>query len=68
MLEMTATVAKYRLAACEINANVKKFAFYIFPLLCELIERGYWSSMISDSGCVDSALNAERENIFKTPI
>ena len=49
MLEMTATVASIDSQHVKLT-NVKKFAFYNFP--DQLIERGYWSSMISDSGCV----------------
>ncbi len=49
MLSMTATVAHIDSETVKL-INVKKCAYYDFP--DQLIERGYWSSMISDSGCV----------------
>ena len=49
MLEMTATVAQIDSQHVKLT-NVKKFAYYNFP--DQLIERGNWSSMITDSGCV----------------
>ena len=49
MLEMTATVSKIDTQHVKL-VNVKKFAYYDFP--DQLIERGNWSSMIKDSGCI----------------
>ena len=49
MFEMTATVSKIDSQHVKL-INVKKCAYWDFP--DQLIERGYWSSMISDSGCV----------------
>ena len=49
MLEMTATVSKIDSQHVKLT-NVKKYAYYSFP--DQLIKRGNWSSMISDSGCV----------------
>ena len=49
MLEMTATVASIDSETVKL-INVKKCAYYDFP--DQHIQRGNWSSMISDSGCV----------------
>ena len=49
MLSMTATVASIDSETVKL-INVKKCAYYDFP--DQRIQRGNWSSMISDSGCV----------------
>ena len=49
MLEMTATVSKIDSSHVKLT-NVQKFSYYHFP--DQLIERGNWSRLITNVGCV----------------